>query len=456
MDVKDDRNAMDTANSPEDSPSDLSFRGLIEAATHVVIALFDLDGRISYVNGACRALLGYEPEEMLQRHYSEFIPSAELTRAARRFQDTTEGRPHLRRWATVRTKGGDWARLSFDMTPYRRADGRLRGVVFVAHEASGEEVAPPVAAHVEAETGRQAGLVERLPAVSYVAEPGPAGRWRYVSPQIEAMLDYSPEEWLADPNMWANCIHPDDRPRILEEEERDAGTGSTEYRLIGRDGRVVWVRDEAVLRTEPDGTQHYDGILTDITDRKRFESRLQFFAEHDPLTGVLNRRRFLEELEAEIRRLRRQPQPAALLMFDLDSLKEVNDSLGHGVGDALIRGTAEILDERLRETDTVGRLGGDEFAVLLRGASSQEAERVAQELVTAMRARGESMTGRAIASSVSAGVTDLRSTQENADAALAEADQAMYEAKGRGGGRVETYVRPPDGAVPRRSGTDSA
>jgi diguanylate cyclase (GGDEF)-like protein/PAS domain S-box-containing protein len=445
---------MDTANSSEEPSSDLSFRGLIEAATHVVISLFDLDGRISYVNGACRALLGYEPEEMLQRHYSEFIPSAELTKAARRFQDTTEGKPHLRQLASVRTKGGDWARLSFDMTPYRRPDGRLQGVVFVAQEAITKEVARAASARVEAETGRQAGLVERLPAVSYVAEPGPAGRWRYVSPQIEAMLGYSPEEWLADPSMWANCIHPDDRPRIIEEEERDAGTGSTEYRLIGRDGRVVWVRDDAVLRTEPDGTRHYDGILTDITDRKRFESRLQFFAEHDPLTGVLNRRRFLEELEGEIRRLRRQAQPAALLMFDLDNLKQVNDSQGHGVGDALIRGTAEVLDERLRETDTVGRLGGDEFAVLLRGASSQEAERVAQELVAAMRERGASMTGRGIASSISAGVTDLRPTQENADAALAEADQAMYEAKRKGGGRVEAYVRPPNETVSERAQPD--
>ena len=442
---------MESANSPEDARSDPFFRGLIEAATRVVIALFDLDGRISYVNSACRAVLGYEPEEMLHRHYSEFIPSAELARAAQRFQATAEGTPHLRQWATVRTKGGAWSRLSFDMTPYRRPDGRLQGVVFVAHEVSTQEPPRAVTARIEAEAGREAGLVERLPAVSYVAEPGPAGRWRYISPQVETMLGYTQEEWLSDPSMWANCIHPDDRARVLEEEERDAGTGRTEYRLVGRDGRVVWVRDEAVLRTDPDGGRHYDGILTDITERKRFEARLQYFAEHDPLTGVLNRRRFLEELEAEIRRLRRQPQPAALLMFDLDTLKEVNDSMGHAMGDAMIRATAEILSDRVRETDTVGRLGGDEFAVLLRGASSKEAAHVAEELVAAMKERGGSMTGRAISSSVSAGVTDLRSIHENADAALAEADQAMYWAKGRGGGRVETYERRADKAVEERS-----
>jgi diguanylate cyclase (GGDEF)-like protein/PAS domain S-box-containing protein len=325
----------------------------------------------------------------------------------------------------------------------------VEGIVAVGHQLDDETVSEALEGEVE-RASLEGQLVERLPAISYVAEPGAEGRWRYVSPQIEELLGYSREEWLADPHMWARCIHPDDRARVLEEEERDtalstdpnpgeAGTAGTEYRMVARDGRVVWVRDEAVLRTDPDGSPRYDGMLTDVTERKRFESRLQFFADHDALTGVFNRRRFLEEFTNEILRLQRRSHPVSLLMLDLDHLKKVNDSLGHAVGDALIRGAAEILTERVRETDTVGRLGGDEFAVILRGATGAHAARVAKELVAAIRERAQAVTGGTIPATASAGVASLRPGIDSPDDTLAAADRAMYEAKRKGGDRAETY-----------------
>jgi len=118
-------------------------------------------------------------------------------------------------------------------------------------------------------------LVERLPAIVYAAELGENGSWRYVSPQVEKILGYTPEEWLADKGLWAALLHPEDRERALEQETRKSlGTRNpppVDYRMITRDGRTVWILDEAVLEPDGDGTPVWHGVLYDITERKTAE-----------------------------------------------------------------------------------------------------------------------------------------------------------------------------------------
>jgi diguanylate cyclase (GGDEF)-like protein/PAS domain S-box-containing protein len=225
------------------------------------------------------------------------------------------------------------------------------------------------------------------------------------------MLGFSQEEWTADPTLWARRIHPEDRDRVLEEEERDSILGvplASEYRMITKDGRVIWVRDEGVLRAERGERVHYEGMLTNVTERKSFESQLQFLADHDPLTGLFNRRRFVQELDLEIKLMRRDGHPSSLLMLDVDGLKQVNDAMGHQAGDALVRQTAEVLRDRLRGTDSVGRLGGDEFAVLLRGSRVNEAAAVAQVLLDRFRGREQVASAEPIRPTISIGLTSLR------------------------------------------------
>jgi diguanylate cyclase (GGDEF)-like protein/PAS domain S-box-containing protein len=122
-------------------------------------------------------------------------------------------------------------------------------------------------------------VLERIPAVTYVAGFGEAGRWEYVSPQIEALLGFTAEEWMSDPEIWFRQIHPNDRTRALEEEIATKASGSTlpsEYRMFSRDGRVVWVRDEAVLIHDEAGKPRYwQGFIVDITARKTTEQILE-------------------------------------------------------------------------------------------------------------------------------------------------------------------------------------
>src|SRR5581483_5264545 len=121
-------------------------------------------------------------------------------------------------------------------------------------------------------------LVEQVPAITYMAEPGAHGQWFYVSPQISQILGFSPQEWMADPEYWRKQIHPDDLARALKGEETLRGEGdrySIEYRLRARDGKYVWVRDEArFVREARTGRLVMRGLLLDLTERKRTEEEL--------------------------------------------------------------------------------------------------------------------------------------------------------------------------------------
>jgi len=128
-------------------------------------------------------------------------------------------------------------------------------------------------------TDNSSPLLERVPAILYVADAGGEGRWHYVSPQIEEILGFTPEEWCADPEMWARLLHPDDAPRVLAQEQ-DFAAGATltspiEYRLLHRDGHPVWVRDDAVMRETSDGVRRWHGVMSNITEQKQAEAELE-------------------------------------------------------------------------------------------------------------------------------------------------------------------------------------
>jgi PAS domain S-box-containing protein len=121
-------------------------------------------------------------------------------------------------------------------------------------------------------------LVELLPVVTYVAAFGQEGRWLYVSPQIESLLGFSPEEWTSDPGLWFRQVHPEDRARVMADEERSWATGNSlaiEYRMHTKGGHLVWLRDDSVVVDSEDGTKVFQGVLSDVTDQKRAEEAVR-------------------------------------------------------------------------------------------------------------------------------------------------------------------------------------
>jgi diguanylate cyclase (GGDEF)-like protein/PAS domain S-box-containing protein len=211
------------------------------------------------------------------------------------------------------------------------------------------------------------------------------------------------------------------------EEERD---------LCCKDGTVVNVFWQHSRLGEDVGNE--TAVLSvgmDITARKKAELRLTWLANHDPLTGLFNRRRFEEELELAIASATRYRHSGALLFFDLDQFKYVNDTSGHAAGDQLLRTLSQSLPTVLREIDVIGRLGGDEFGVILLRATVDKAIRVAKKILTHVQETEFSIDGRTYRISASLGIALFPDHGSEVQDLLARADLAMYQVKeaGRGG-----------------------
>jgi diguanylate cyclase (GGDEF)-like protein/PAS domain S-box-containing protein len=262
------------------------------------------------------------------------------------------------------------------------------------------------------------------------------GRFLEVNQALCAITGYTPEELTG--TTFSRITHPDDLDAdyvvMWALVSGELSSSADEKRYLRPDGSTVWVARSVTLVRDADGEPlHFLDQIQDITERRRFEGELRHLADHDPLTGLLNRRRFEQEVDRHVAEVARYGPRGALLVLDLDHFKYVNDALGHHAGDELIVSVAAILRTRLRETDTLARLGGDEFAVLLAHGDQAGAEHLAQALVRAVREEAAVVSGerpRRVTTSV--GIAPFTSAGLSGEELLIDADLAMYQAKESG------------------------
>ena len=242
----------------------------------VMIWIKDRENRIVRVNRPAAEAMGLQKHQLEGRPIAEFFPDD----ADRYYQDDLEviqsGKAKLNIRGRLRTSDGEDRRLVTDKLPFRDHDGNVVGVVIMARDVT-EQMRAQSALRVA--ENRFKVLVEQLPTITYVAPYDKAAGWEYVSPQIENLLGFSPEQWLAQPGAWDRQLHPEDRERVLAEEQSSWQTGNrfiSEYRMLGRNGRVLWFRDEAVVMGDAPGlSRRRQGVMLDITESRRIQEDLR-------------------------------------------------------------------------------------------------------------------------------------------------------------------------------------
>jgi diguanylate cyclase (GGDEF)-like protein/PAS domain S-box-containing protein len=288
-------------------------------------------------------------------------------------------------------------------------------------------------------------LVEQLPLAVYVDHVDEASSNIYTSPQIEPMLGYSPEEWRTDPLLFVRLLHPDDSEQVLAAHAHTHSTREPlclEYRLIARDGRVVWIHDEARI-IDAGGTSVLQGYMLDVTERREAEERLRRQAFHDPLTGLANRALFADRVQHALVPREQSVAHAGVLFLDLDDFKGVNDTLGHLAGDTLLCDVGARLRAAVAPSHTVARLGGDEFAILVEAIDEPAAAgEVAERLLAALQPPF-TVSGHELFVTASIGIA----IGADADELVRAADVAMYRAKATGKAQYAYYVPTMDEAV---------
>ena len=186
-------------------------------------------------------------------------------------------------------------------------------------------------------------------------------------------------------------------------------------------------------------------------ERKRAEERLMYLAQYDHLTGLVNRTMFRDRLVQAMARSKRLQQPLGLMLLDLDRFKAVNDTMGHSVGDQLLKAVADRLQACIREVDTVARMGGDEFTIILEGLSSDSDIRIVAQRITNSLAEPFQMKDHTASIGVSIGITVYPSDDHEIDELLKHADAAMYRAKQQGGSSFQFHTATGSSSASQRS-----
>ncbi|MFI0471653.1 diguanylate cyclase domain-containing protein [Halomonas sp. HMF6819] len=260
------------------------------------------------------------------------------------------------------------------------------------------------------------------------------GAITYMNPALLTMLDIPKETLMQE---WLKQIHPDDYQGAIDLWQHSLKSGQDyirQLRFIKNDSETLWldIHARVVMLSQSGHSLGLVGVVKDITERRQQEALQRWEAEHDPLTGLLNRRGFLRRLDEAYADFQKTSTPSVLLLFDLDHFKPINDEGGHALGDEMLRRVAQVIAWEVRRSDHVARQGGDEFGVLLPSCTIVQAQRIAESLRQAVSEVSVTHAGKVYNVTLSMGVTRFNDDDDSIDDVLNRADAASYEAKNRG------------------------
>lgn len=284
-------------------------------------------------------------------------------------------------------------------------------------------------------------LISNIPGMAYRCLYNRDWTMQFVSKGCQELTGYKSEELINNRVVSYNSlIVPEYREGIIEEWEKARIAKlpvELEYKIITADMTVKWVYEKGVfIYDDHDNVLGIEGLIIDISDRKAAEEKLSSLAATDELTGLWNRRHFMQALQQEILLAKRYGQVFSLVMLDIDHFKSINDNFGHDVGDATLRHLSLVINKHIRKVDIPARIGGEEFILILPKTDLEGAYFIAERLRKYMEANPISAEPDPFHIYVSIGVTVYTPEISKPDQMLKVVDEALYEAKNTGRNRT--------------------
>ncbi|WBS05032.1 EAL domain-containing protein [Pseudoduganella sp. SL102] len=385
------------------------------------------------VNRRCEELFGYEPGDMVGKSTSIVFPTAFDFEAAGARQYPTLGQgEYFSEERSYRRRDGTlfWCMVSGCAIDQNRPND---GSIWVYADITARKEA-------EEKLRLSATVLEHI--ADGVVVIGGDGRIVAVNPAFTQITGFTEAEALGrDLSLTRSARHDAAFHQQLWAELVDTGCWQGELWALRKGGEqflqsltITAVRDAQGVAT------HYAGVFSDITLVKENEEKLDHLAHHDSLTELPNRLLFNDRLQHALDRAQRSAEQLALLFIDLDRFKNVNDTLGHHIGDELLKQVAAALSHRLRDGDTLARLGGDEFVVLLEGVAGEYAVTLVAEKLVAMFEQPFLVAGHELFVTCSIGISLYPHDSTDRNVLIRNADVAMYQAKARGRNGYRFYA----------------
>ncbi|MGM0984151.1 MAG: bifunctional diguanylate cyclase/phosphodiesterase [Pseudomonadota bacterium] len=405
--------------------SEQRYRSLFVYNPDAVFSL-DLQGHFVSANAHCAEFTGFSVEQIIGKHFSRFLNPNDLAYVQQKFEITLDGEP-CRYELQIPHRDGKMRRLDLTNLPIVVGQ-RIKGVYGIAKDVTQRR---------EHETRLR--ILERsvqasVNGVLIADAEQPDLPIIYANDAFQRMTGYSREEVIG-----RNCRFlqgaETDMAAVQQIRQQLASQSDVHVTLCNyrKDGTPFW-NDLfiAPVRDEAGRVSHYVGIQHDISEHKAYEARLAYHASHDALTGLPNRSLLEDRLVHDFALARRQGHLLAVLFVDLDEFKPINDSLGHAIGDQLLKGVAQRLSAAMRPGDTLARLGGDEFVILLPDLHDEEQALQVAERLLPIIARPYRIGEHELSLSCSIGIAVSNPGVSQAIELIQQADMAMYRAKQQG------------------------
>ena len=406
------------------------------------ITVADPQGNYTFVNPAFCEMLGYSQQELLQM--TVFDVKAPNQNHSTFEKSKTSKQGHAIQVLLQRKDGTEFiAEVIGKMIDINGVDHVLGTIRDITSQVRSEEA-------LQISETQYRGLVDSIPDLLYRTDM--CGNITFISRSVYNLSGYTQEEATGMKIAEEVYVDPAKQKAFLVEIMKNEFVDNFEARLKRKDGSAWWGSTNAHLLKADDGSVlGVEGIIRDITERKKNEKQLNYQATYDALTGLINRHEFEQRAVRLLSTLTTDSDEHALCFMDLDQFKVINDTCGHTAGDELLRQLGKVLQGAVSKRDTLARLGGDEFGVLMEHCTLDQAQRVASKLLKRIRDFQFSWEGQSFRVGVSIGLVAVTKSTPNFTELLKQADAACYMAKDLGRNRIHTYL-PEDTELAQRQG----